>query len=151
MLKKQLPVMLGISAIKGLQYFVDESIEVELSNIRVGYGLEIANDDVDAVRFIISITFRTKDEDKTFASSKTSTIFKVKDLPNYLSNNGEELDLPQESMDVMFSIAFTHARALHAQHTNGTVHEEIIVPIVDPGSLLKNLLRINDEGIGDSK
>ena len=63
------------------------------------------------------------------------TGFYIKEMKSYtrIQENGQEaIDIPEPLWVTLFSIAFTHARAILARSSAGTKFTELLMPVINP-------------------
>ncbi|WKK75899.2 hypothetical protein QYS49_31565 [Marivirga salinae] len=104
-------------------------------------GLDI-KDEGKIVGITINSTFHLKkDKTKVVASSKVKTEFQLTYENEVKLEDDGKLNLPDQHWITMLSLAISHARALMARSTNGTIHHNLILPIVNPSEIFKNTLK----------
>ena len=65
---------------------------------------------------------------------RTATTFLIRNMLEYSRtiNDHEEIDLPDPVWITMFSVAFSHARALLAKSSSGTRYGHMLMPLINP-------------------
>jgi hypothetical protein len=133
----------AISRILDLGYSIDESVNIGDDNIKLGYAMdfryEVAN---NWVEFVIKTEFSDASSGTVFLSGSTLTRFSIKKLDSFFKG-GTTFSFPENSMETLFGIAFTHMRAMLSKNCGGSKFQWIIVPAVDPKKVFNELLQIN--------
>ena len=80
----------------------------------------------------------------------TITRFGVNNLKGFEDENGKIL-FPAGSLETLFSIAFSHMRAILAKNNTGSRFTNFIVPVINPNTLFNELLQINIEAVKKMK
>ena len=136
MSKKEIQVEIGILKIRDLGFFLDEIIDSG-ENSQLVYNLNIGqNSEEEWIEFILEAQFKNNITHETFMSGKAATRFFVKNLKNFVSN--ETIALPPDAMTTMFSMSFTHTRAILSKNMAGTKFDKMYLPIVNPNELLNS-------------
>lgn len=136
MTKKEVQVEIGILKIKDLGFFLDEWIDSGedsglVYNLNIGQNIE-----EDWIEFMLEAQFKNSTTGETFMSGKASTRFLIKNLKDFALN--DSLNLPPEAMTTMFSMSFTHTRAILSKNAAGSKFDKMYLPIVNPGELLNS-------------
>lgn len=124
----------AIKSVKETEFFVDESIELE-AQVDLNYNASIQTKvDAEEIHYTISVSYSSKTTKLDFLRSKTVSVFLIKDIKNYVPKHAtlEGVDLPNPLWISMFSISFTHARALLAKSAAGTKYAHMMLPLIDP-------------------
>lgn len=139
--KKEVSIELGIVRIANLGFQVDEQLEIpEKTNLR--YTLTNSfNSQEDWFEFILTSTYIIPGTEMPFLSSTSLTRFFIKGLKRFEIKKAEtvSIDLPDQILVTLFSISFSHARAIQMQNTTGTKFQNIYLPIINPEETLKNI------------
>ena len=134
--KNEVQVEIGILKIKDLGFFLDELIDSGEDSGLV-YNLNIGqNIQEEWIEFMLEAQFKNKTTGETFLSGKASTRFLIKNLKDFVVS--DSLNLPPDAMTTMFSMSFTHTRAILSKNTAGSKFDNMYLPIVNPGELLNN-------------
>lgn len=137
---EEIEIGFGIQRIHNLMTYINEIESFDIDNLSIAYGLEFNfNLDTNSVFFVIAVKISLKENDFTIIESKVLTEFIVENLKKYVEVD-ETLSIPTEAVETMFSISFTHTRAILSQTTNGSKFQKIILPIVNPRDLLKKIM-----------
>ncbi len=125
----------GIQQIKELEFFIDESVNIGEA-FDFNYHVELRNEvEHERVIFTITANYFLNKTTEAFMKGKSSTVFLIKDMKNHsrkLSNGSDAVDLPDPLWITLFSIAFTHARALLAKSSSGTKYSHMLMPLINP-------------------
>lgn len=117
------PVLFAIKGIKEIEFFANEFVDLGES-FDFNYQVEIKSDiPEELVLVTITPNYLLKGSETPFMRSKVMTIFTIKDLKlreRILDDGTQAVDLPDPVWVSLFSIAFTHARALLAKSSAST-------------------------------
>ena len=129
---EQVVINYGIQSVRETEYFVDESVEIEQSVTMVLNASLNIKVPLEEVHFTITANYRNKNVD--FLRGKTTTIFLVQNLKDRskIVDDKELVDLPDPLWITLFSISFTHARAMLARSSAGSKFGQFILPIINP-------------------
>lgn len=123
----------AIDDIRLLEFFVDESKNVGKTfniNYSIDIGMDIPN---DILRISIAAFCKEQEGDVVFMRGNVETIFSIRNMNLYaFSDDRPGIDLPREFMITLFSISFSHARAILAQSSGRVKFSTILLPIIDP-------------------
>ncbi len=132
----------SIKEIKEIEFFVDEFSKLE-STLDYNYNVDLRPASAeDAVRMTITATYMKTGTSDILMKGKIMTVFLIRDLKSMarINENGtEEVDLPEPLWIALFSIAFTHARAILARSSAGTKYSHMILPPINPQTEFKKL------------
>ncbi len=131
----------AIKSIKETEFFVDESVELE-PQCDLTYNANIQTKvDAEEIHYTIMVSYSSKSTKLDFMRGKTVSVFLIKDLKNYVPKNAtlEGVDLPDPLWISMFSISFTHARALLAKSAAATKYAHMMLPLIDPEKEFRKL------------
>jgi hypothetical protein len=127
---------IGVKKIKELGFFMLNEKDIEQSLIeyetKVNPVIHLERREVEV---ILDVQF--KDKEDSLLSIKVATTFYIENIADFLEEESDTLDIPENIWIIMVSLSFSHTRALLAKNTNGTSLERLILPIVDPKTLLK--------------
>ena len=131
---------IGIQKIKELSFFVNESLGKDCTQAEMNVQAKLHFDmSSDSLIFQIAITY-ANDQKQLFASVETLNHFLLDNMAQFQSaKEPDKLDIPEDVLVLVLSISYSHTRALLASHLNGTAMEQFILPIINPGQLLKQL------------
>lgn len=110
-------VLFAIRSIKETEYYVNESLQLD-NEIDFHYNASIENRvDVDEVHFTITVNYRRKGTTEDYLRGKTISVFTIQNMKSRISkiDDKESLDLPEPLWVTLFSVSFTHARAMLAR------------------------------------
>jgi len=145
MKKEAQPFEFGIIRIADLTYFVNEIPKIINEKVQLGYGMNFLFDTVENwVEFVVRVDFKDSDSGTSILSGSTLTRFSVKNLNGFV-NEEDVLVFPNDSVETLFGIAFSHMRAMLSKNAAGTKFNWIIVPIIDAKQLFNDLLQHNVE------
>ncbi len=135
-----LEVQMGIKQVKELAFMMDESafrIDMHFKmNIQTELSFDFASDDLF---FQIAVTF-LNDEHRNIARIEVMNNFVIQNLRQFhVSNSSEKIEIPEDLLTIIFSISFSHARALMSNHLNGTAIQSLMIPVISPKAVLKTL------------
>lgn len=129
------PIHFGIREIKELEFFVDEWKDVGKS-FEFNYNVDIFPDSkTESLRIAITANYLNAASKEVFLRGKVLTGFYIKDMKSYarMQDNGQEgVDIPEQLWVTLFSIAFTHARAILARSSAGTKFTDLLMPVINP-------------------
>ncbi|MEX8548899.1 MAG: hypothetical protein V5804_14980 [Mucilaginibacter sp.] len=136
----------AIERILDTGFFIREFLKVEEDKIKVGYGMKFLFDtDNDWIDYDISANFKEISSDITFVFGSVLTRFFVKDLAGFVDDK-KNIVFPDQSLETLFSIAFTHMRAILSKNIAGSKYSNIImVPVINPHKVFNELLQMNIE------
>jgi hypothetical protein len=138
---KGLQIDFRIVRILDLGYFINETVNVNQDNIKLGYGMDFSLDVTQNwIEFIVSVEFKDEETGITFLSGSTLTRFFVKDLSNFIGENNLAL-FQDNSVETLFGIAFTHMRAMFSKNIAGSKFGWMIVPVIDAKKLFTDLFK----------
>lgn len=97
---------------------------------------------IDKEKSIITIDINTnlfdKNNDEILVEHSGRTVYQVKGLEAVYNAQENNFDIPDGFIVQLFSIAYSHARALLATEISPTIYKDkYILPVIDPSSLLK--------------
>ncbi len=138
---------LNVRNIFELGFQLNEKLKLEpdkLEELSLDFTIDLEfQENGKIIGFTINSTFHLKEDRlKVYASSKVKTEFQLT-YENQVKLENDKLDLPDQHWITMLSIAISHARALMARSTNGTMHHNLILPIVNPTEIYNNTLKKN--------
>ena len=138
MKEKKLSLQISIIRISDQGFFVNE--EVSLPD-KTAAGMDIRlrvdhNFEEEKLAFIVEAVFYVQNgRSQVLLSGKVRTDYQVENLKNLKSNDGNVLDVPDQAMITMLSIAISHLRAVLTKNASSTLHQNLILPIVNPAEI----------------
>lgn len=135
----EISIELAILKIQDLGFTIDERATVAAQskldyNINVGYNVN-----EDWIEFTISPIMRNAETLQIFLSGSVLTRFLVKDIKTFV--DGDRLNIPDTAMTTLFSMAFTHTRAILAKNCAGSRYSTIYLPIINPKEMLDQVMK----------
>ena len=134
-------VAYAIKSVKETEYFVDEALEVE-EQFDFHYNASINNKvETEEVHLSITVNYRKKGTTIDFLRGRTTSVFLIQNLKDRASiKDGKEMiDLPDPLWITLFSISFTHTRAMLARSAAGSKYGHLIMPLINPEVEFKKL------------
>ena len=134
-------VLFAIRSIRETEYYVNESLHLD-EEIDFHYNASIENKvDLEEVHFTITVNYRRKGTAEDYLRGKTISVFTIQNMKSRVSmiDGKEALDLPDPLWVTLFSISFTHARAMLARSAAGTKYSHLIMPLINPEVEFKKL------------
>lgn len=131
----------SIVEIKETEFFVDESARPD----KVNFGYQVMLDlkvPASLVCFSIIATYVNASTNEVVLKSKSFTSFSIKDMESLSkkTENGQDaLDLPDALWISLFSMTYTHARALLAKSAGPTIFKSLMLPPINPEAEFKKL------------
>jgi preprotein translocase subunit SecB len=134
-------VKYAIKSVRQVEYFIDESKTLEnevVFNLNSTIELVVPKNEV---RFTISVVYQTKGMLEDLLRGRVTSVFSIENMKERASYvDGKELvDLPDDLLVTLFSISFSHARALIASSVAGTQFNDLILPLIDPAVEFKKI------------
>ena len=139
--EKNVTLLINIFRISDQGYFLNEEISLpEKSNpsidIRFQFHTDIEQEKIGLV--VEALFYNKEDPSQVLLSGRVRTDYKVVNLKSLKIRGSESIDIPDQAMISMLSIAISHLRAVLARHASGTKHHDLILPIVNPGEIYHN-------------
>ena len=137
-------VKIAISRIKEVEYFINESIELQPGaqvNIKFQVTTNIKHDD-KTVEMLLTAQFAEITEGIVILKIKTSNVFSVLELADFHKPESQTYDIPDNVMVTFLSLSVSHTRALLAKNAQGTKFAGLYIPIVNPTDLFNQLFRV---------
>ena len=134
-------VLFAIRAVKETEYYVNESLPLD-EEIDFHYNASIENKaEAEEIHFTITVNYRRKGTTEDYLRGKTISVFTVQNMKSRVSliDGKEAVDLPDPLWVTLFSISFTHARAMLARSASGTKYGHLIMPLINPEAEFKKL------------
>jgi hypothetical protein len=138
---EQTQVNLAVKKIKDVEFFINEELELAnptISNIR--FELTINCDLKEkSVEFLLTTIFVDPKNGNILMKIKTSNVFIFLELSDYYKPDTNEYNIPNNVMVTFLSLSISHSRALLSKNALGTKFADLIIPIVNPSEILKQL------------
>lgn len=143
--EKKVNINFGISKISILDYCIESSkINIDPSetikftfNFELGFGI---NREKETLNFLLNIKAIPQSQgDIVVGFLKTEMQFFIKNIEKFLLSDEPKIDLPDMFMATLVGLVISTSRGIWASKVMGTKLESIIMPLVDPNELLKNL------------
>jgi hypothetical protein len=131
---------IGITKVKELGFSLDESAAIGSKqlhmNLQVQFSYDLPN---NSIVLQLSVAFMN-DANLPISRVEVANHFIMANLKQYINpKHSDVLQIPEEAMTLLLSISYSHARALLARHLNGTSLESLVLPIISPSQVLKDL------------
>ena len=140
----------SIVEIKETEFFVDESARPEKVNFGYQVMLDLKIPD-SLVCFSIIATYTNAATNEIVLKSKSFTSFGIKNIESFAKktgNNQDAIDLPDALWISLFSMSYTHARALLAKSAGPTIFKALIIPPINPEAEFKKLFGPHMKDVG---
>jgi len=136
------PFEFGISRILDCGFLIEEAVLPD-PVVNIGYGMNfVYNTEENWVQFGVRSDFKQPETEITFLSGTVLTRFNVTNIMQFQNEEGV-IDFPPGTLEALFGIAFSHMRAILAKNFAGSRFGHIIVPVINPTPLFKELFDIN--------
>lgn len=135
-------VNIAIKKIKDIEFFVNEDIEVSNPN-NVSLSFELGTNfqlEENSIELQLTAFFKEDKQGETFMKIKTSNVFLMIELKEFADRNTETFQIPNNIMTTLFSLSFSHTRALLAKNALGTKFADIYLPIINPTEMVMQLM-----------
>ncbi|HEY5326835.1 MAG TPA: hypothetical protein VIJ27_07530 [Mucilaginibacter sp.] len=120
-------------------FFVEEANEPKQDDVQIRYSLGLHTDVEESwVQYNIRVDFWT-DTTKVFVTGTVVTKFGIDNLKAFIKD--DNLAWPPNVLETMFSIAFTHTRALLAKNMAPTRFSNYIVPLINHVTVFNQLMQ----------
>lgn len=98
--------------------------------------------DIDKEKSAITIDINTnlidKEKDEILVEHSGRTVYQINGLDKFYNSEENNFDIPDGLLVQLFSLAYSHARALLATEVSPTIYKDkYILPVVDPTGFLK--------------
>jgi hypothetical protein len=141
-MKKEEKIEWAIKEIKELEFLVNEFIELDPS-IDFNFTVDITPVvEQEVILFSITVNYLNATRKDIVMRGKVMTIFQIKEMESITLTTAEGkplVDLPEQLWIALFSIAFTHTRALLAKSSAGTRYAHMLLPVINPEEQFKKL------------
>jgi hypothetical protein len=153
-MKHEEQVEWAIRGIKELEFMINESVDLD-PKVDFKFTVDIAPViEKESILISITVVYVNTTKKEELLREKVMTIFSIKDMKSRtkFSTDGKPMvDLPEKLWISMFSISFTHTRALLAKSSAGTRFGQMLLPIINPeeqfrklfGQLLQNKTEVS--------
>ena len=136
--EKKLSLQISIIRISDQGFFVNENVALP---DKTAAGLDIRlridhNFEEEKLGFIVeAIFYAQQDRSQVLLSGIVRTDYQAENLKKLKSKDSTVLDIPDQPMITMLSIAISHLRAVLTKNISSTVHKHLILPIVNPAEI----------------
>ena len=124
----------AIKQIRELEFFVNE--DAGLSDaFDLNYHVDISvRVPVESIVISVAADYLVKEDKTPLMKGRTATTFLIRNLSKYSKkiNDKEAVDLPDPLWITMFSVAFSHTRALLAKSSSATRYGHMLMPLINP-------------------
>ncbi len=137
-------VKIAISRIKEVEYFINESIDLQ-SGVQVNINFQVTTNislKDKTVEMLLTAQFAEKTGGPVVLKIKTSNVFSVHELADFYKPENETYDIPVNVMVTFLSLSVSHTRALLAKNAQGTKFGGLYIPIVNPTDLFNQLFSV---------
>ncbi|MBI5540312.1 MAG: hypothetical protein HY951_09665 [Bacteroidia bacterium] len=133
-------ILVGITKIKDVEFFIDEQVDLnDSTQITLGFELKTNINPIEnTVELLLAAIYSLQSENKVIMKIRTSNIFLIPELAT-LKKEENVFDIPDDILTTMLSLSITHTRALLAKNAVGTKFADLILPIVNPTDMFKQL------------
>ncbi|WP_417610091.1 hypothetical protein [Owenweeksia hongkongensis] len=83
------------------------------------------------------ILIKAKGHDKVLGKAVTAVMFQIQNWDEIVSISNDKVDIPQQLMTVLHSIAYSTTRGMMYMQFRGTFLQNAHLPIIDPSNLSK--------------
>lgn len=139
---KAKPIEWAIKEIKEQEFLVNEYIQ-QINGINFNYHVDLTIlVPSELISIAITSTYVDATSKEVFMKGRSMTSYQIKNmkLMSRKEENGNDLvDLPEPLWISLFSIAYTHARALLAKSSAGTKYSHMLLPAINPTTEFKKL------------
>lgn len=140
----------SIIGIKELGFQINENnifSHKDSLNVNFGFDYQI-NSKEGTINFGVKVSFTDSEEQKEFFSGKVQTLFKVDVRGKKNKDNRYVIDYDDQMLITMLSLSISHARGILARSVSGTIHQNLIIPVVNPTYLFNEVVKKDLESIG---
>lgn len=132
----------AIKGIQELEFMINESVPLD-PKVDFTFTVDISPVvEHESILISIKVVYVNATKKDELLKEKVMTIFSIKDMKSrtQISSEGKPLvDLPEDLWITMFSISFTHTRALLAKSAAGSRFSQMLLPIINPEEQFKRL------------
>src|SRR5690349_10132296 len=141
MSENQKTIEWAIKEIRELEFMINESIELG-SQMNTSYMADIVpRVDEEVVQMVITFNYLKAETKELFMKSKVMTSYQIRDLKSMTTKKDgiDMINLPNPLWTALFSIAFTHTRAILAKSSAGSRFGHMLMPPINPDIEFKKL------------
>ena len=138
----------GIKTVKETEFYANESLALDTQiDLVTNAGLDIRIEE-NEIHLFVSAVYKRKGTGEEYMRGKTISIFLFENLKSRerVKDGKSAIDLPDPLWVTLFSISYSHARAMLAKSAAGTKFGQMILPLVDPEEHFKNIFKKELEG-----
>jgi preprotein translocase subunit SecB len=131
----------SILEIKETEFFVDESAKPGQVNFSYQVVLDIKVA-ASSVSFSIIATYVNATTNEVILKSKSHTSYGIKNMESFTikDEKGQDaVDLPDALWISLFSMAYSHARAMMARSAGSTIFKTLVLPPINPEAEFRKL------------
>lgn len=115
----------------------EESIPTDRIDFSMDTNLDM-NQEKGQIIFILKPRFTTgKKDPKLIAELIFKVEFEIQNLNDFVTEE-DEVNIPDSLVVTLFSISYSTMRGVFYEKSRGTMAERLILPIIDPTSILQN-------------
>jgi hypothetical protein len=83
---------------------------------------------------LIHVTVFGENKNNPFGNIRTSCIYEVPSLPNFVNEEGKQFELPKDLIISLNSISVSTTRGIMFSSFRGTFLQNAVLPVIDPKS-----------------
>lgn len=99
------------------------------------------NTELKLIIVMVAVDVLNEDKKTLLASMKASCIFEVANIDEFLTENAQQVALPDNILVMLNSVSISTIRGLMFAQFKGTFLHNAILPIIDPNSFIKNVFK----------
>ncbi len=135
-------INIGINQIKELEFSIIPKKEIKEDSIKINLSVNTQfNKEEDLFEILITVDLLNNEDNLNLVHIKVSNIFKVENILQFENEEKTHLNIPDGGLVTMLSLSISHARALLAKNTSGSVYENFYIPIVNPTEIAKQVFK----------
>ena len=135
-------INIGINQIKELEFSIIPKKEIKEDSIKINLSVNTQfNKEEDLFEILITVDLLNNEDNLNLVHIKVSNIFKVENILQFENEEKTHLKIPDGGLVTMLSLSISHARALLAKNTSGSVYENFYIPIVNPTEIAKQVFK----------
>lgn len=109
----------------------EDNLKVNL-DVNIGISLERTE-----IFFEINTSLSNKENGESVITHTGKTTFSIQNLESTFNKDDEKFDLPDGLIVQLYSLSYSHARALLSVELNRTVYKDLFyLPVIDPTKIL---------------
>lgn len=109
----------------------EDNLKVDL-DVNIGISLERTE-----IFFEINTSLSNKENGESVITHTGKTTFSIQNLESTFNKDDEKFDLPDGLIVQLYSLSYSHARALLSVELNRTVYKDLFyLPVIDPTKIL---------------